>query len=70
MLYLDQLTQVRFSCDVLTNVTANRVALEDAGSIVQPANFTHGIPEQNNIFLVGTYGTLRPKILEVLPRTE
>jgi carboxypeptidase C (cathepsin A) len=57
MLYLDQPAQVGFSYDILTNVTVNFAAKEDEGRNVRPANFTQGIPEQNNTFLVGTMGS-------------
>jgi len=57
MLYLDQPAQVGFSYDVLTNVTVNLATPEDGSRNVQPANFTHGIPEQNNTFLIGTMGS-------------
>lgn len=50
MLYLDQPVQVGLSYDKLTNITSNL----DTGKI-QVANFTNGVPEQNNTFYVGTY---------------
>jgi carboxypeptidase C (cathepsin A) len=57
MLYLDQPVQVGFSYDILTNVTVNLAFRDEMGSHVQLANFTDGIPEQNNTFLVGTMGS-------------
>ena len=58
MLYLDQPTQVGFSYDVLTNITVNLASSDDEeNSRVHPADFTNGIPEQNNTFLVGTMGS-------------
>jgi carboxypeptidase C (cathepsin A) len=50
LLYIDQPSQVGFSYDVPTNCTKN-LANMDA---ITPMNFTEGIPEQNNTFLVGT----------------
>jgi hypothetical protein len=43
MLYLDQPVQVGMSYDTLTNVTSNL----DTGA-VKVANFTNGVPAQNN----------------------
>ncbi|KJF60508.1 carboxypeptidase S1 [Coccidioides immitis RS] len=51
MLYIDQPNQVGFSYDTLTNVTRNTVAEE---SEWQVADFSQGVPEQNNTFFVGT----------------
>ncbi len=52
MLYLDQPVQVGFSYDVPTNgtldLTSGNVTVED---------FSAGVPEQNNTFLVGTFGS-------------
>jgi len=56
MLYLDQPSQVGFSYDVLTNITRN-LAISEEDSSAQPADFSDGIPEQNNTFLVGTTGS-------------
>jgi carboxypeptidase C (cathepsin A) len=57
MLYLDQPAQVGFSYDFLTNITVNLALLEEGGNVYQPADFTNGIPEQNNSFFVGTTGS-------------
>jgi hypothetical protein len=43
MLYLDQPVQVGLSYDSLTNITSNL----DTGA-VKVANFTNGVPTQNN----------------------
>ncbi|KAF2659029.1 alpha/beta-hydrolase [Lophiostoma macrostomum CBS 122681] len=53
MLYIDQPVQVGLSYDVLTNITLN---LADEGT-VEVADFSNGVPEQNNTFYVGTYGS-------------
>ena len=50
MLYLDQPVQVGMSYDVLTNVTVNL----DSGD-VEVADFSDGVPEQNNTFYVGSF---------------
>ncbi|KAF3482445.1 carboxypeptidase S1 [Arthroderma uncinatum] len=52
MLYIDQPNQVGFSYDVATNVTVNAVTGD-----VTVADFSNGIPQQNNTLLVGTYGS-------------
>lgn len=51
MLYLDQPVQVGLSYDELTNVTVSSV------NGVEVADFSNGVPEQNNTFYVGTYGS-------------
>jgi hypothetical protein len=48
MLYLDQPVQVGLSYDKLTNVTVSSV------NGVEVADFSSGVPEQNNTFYVGT----------------
>lgn len=50
MLYLDQPVQVGMSYDTLTNITTNI----DTGDI-EIADFSSGVPAQNNSFYVGTY---------------
>lgn len=57
MLYIDQPSQVGFSYDVRTNVTVNLAGGEEDVDAIQVANFTAGVPEQNNTFLVGTAGS-------------
>jgi len=52
ILYIDQPVQTGFSYDVLTNGTLDQVT-----SIVTPADFSDGIPESNNTFLVGTFAS-------------
>ena len=55
MLYIDQPVQVGFSYDVLTNVTVNLAAVDDDfPDAVQPADFSNGVPAQNNTFIVRT----------------
>lgn len=49
LLFIDQPTQVGYSYDVLTNVTVDMV-----NSGIVPADFSNGVPETNNTFLVGT----------------
>ncbi|KAF2004374.1 alpha/beta-hydrolase [Amniculicola lignicola CBS 123094] len=49
MLYLDQPVQVGLSYDKLVNVTVSSV------NGVEIANFSNGVPKQNNTFYVGTY---------------
>jgi phosphatidate phosphatase PAH1 len=55
MLYIDQPVQVGLSYDVLTNITLN---LADEGGTVEVADFSDGVPEQNNTFYVGKHTTL------------
>ena len=60
MLYLDQPAQVGFSYDFLTNITWNLAAgfdQESEQASVKPADFSHGVFEQNNTFLIGTAGS-------------
>ncbi|KAF2637732.1 alpha/beta-hydrolase [Massarina eburnea CBS 473.64] len=53
MLYLDQPVQVGLSYDTLANVTVN-----SSTGKVKVADFSNGnIPEQNNTFYIGTYGS-------------
>lgn len=52
MLFLDQPNQVGLSYDELTNVTVT------IGEGPEVADFSNGIPEQNNTFYVGTYPSL------------
>ncbi|KAF1957321.1 alpha/beta-hydrolase [Byssothecium circinans] len=53
MLYLDQPVQVGLSYDTLTNVT-----VDGSTGTVKVADFSNGtVPEQNNTFYVGTYGS-------------
>jgi len=52
MLYIDQPTQTGFSYDVLTNGT-----LDQFTSNISIADFSDGIPESNNTFLVGTFAS-------------
>ncbi|KAJ5805839.1 Carboxypeptidase S1 [Penicillium pulvis] len=49
MLYIDQPNQVGFSYDVPTNGTFDQIA-----SAWNVSEWTHGVPEQNNTFYVGT----------------
>ncbi|KAJ5933777.1 Carboxypeptidase S1 [Penicillium verhagenii] len=49
MLYIDQPNQVGFSYDIPTNGTFDQVA-----SAWDVSEWTHGVPEQNNTFYVGT----------------
>ena len=57
MLYIDQPVQAGYSYDTLSNGTLNTGNLE--GFPVEPrivlANFSDGVPEQNNTFFVGTF---------------
>ncbi|KAI1912101.1 hypothetical protein LOZ61_003451 [Ophidiomyces ophidiicola] len=55
MLYIDQPNQVGFSYDKLTNVTLDTLAEESQWAV---ADFSKGVPEQNNTFYVGTASTL------------
>ena len=55
MLYIDQPNQVGFSWDILTNGT-----LDVISNAIQPQDFSHGIPEQNNTFYVGTFPSQNP----------
>ncbi|KAF2865051.1 Alpha/Beta hydrolase protein [Massariosphaeria phaeospora] len=54
MLYLDQPVQVGLSYDTLTNVTVSSYTDSEG---VEIADFSTGVPEQNNTFYVGTYGS-------------
>lgn len=55
MLYIDQPNQVGFSWDILTNGT-----LDVTSNIINPQDFSHDIPEQNNTFYVGTFPSQNP----------
>ena len=52
MLYLDQPSQVGFSFDFPTNGTFNFLT-----ETITPTDFSDGVPEQNNTFYVGTFGS-------------
>ncbi|KAK4971266.1 hypothetical protein LTR28_013235 [Elasticomyces elasticus] len=52
MLYIDQPVQTGLSYDTLTNGT---VDLTDSAARVTVADFSAGVPTQNNTFLVGTF---------------
>ncbi|OCT51282.1 Carboxypeptidase S1 B [Cladophialophora carrionii] len=52
MLYIDQPNQVGLSYDILVNGTQD--LLDPSGDVVTD-EFTNGVPEQNNTFLVGTF---------------
>jgi len=55
MLYLDQPVQVGLSYDTLTNVTVSSLTGSEG---VEVADFSNdNVPEQNNTFYVGTYGS-------------
>ena len=55
MLYIDQPVQVGFSYDTLANGTFNVLATDLLPAI---ADFSEGIPEQNDTFFVGTFPSL------------
>ena len=55
MLYIDQPNQVGFSWDILTNGT-----LDVTSGIINPDDFSHGVPEQNSTFYVGTFPSQNP----------
>ena len=55
MLYIDQPNQVGFSWDILTNGTLNLTSYA-----IKPQDFSNGVPEQNNSFLVGTFPSQNP----------
>ena len=54
MLYIDQPTQVGFSYDVPTNITVQYDVSDEFDSTPVVADFSDGVPEQNNTFYVGT----------------
>jgi len=56
MLYIDQPVQVGYSYDTPTNITKNRHVREFlfGNASIEVADFSNGVPEQNNTFLVGT----------------
>lgn len=55
MLYIDQPNQVGFSYDVPSNGTLDTLRGE-----ITLADFSQGIPKQNNTFFVGTFPTQNP----------
>ena len=55
MLYIDQPNHVGFSYDVASNGTVDAVT-----GMITLANFSEGIPTQNNTFYVGTVSTQNP----------
>ena len=61
MLYIDQPVQVGYSYDTPANVTVNfgsgDIFSDEGGSEIKRADFSNGVPEQNNTFLVGTTGS-------------
>ena len=57
LLYIDQPSQVGFSYDVPTNGTKNLAAGHEITHTITRMNFTQGVPEQNNTFLVGTFSS-------------
>jgi hypothetical protein len=62
MLYLDQPVQVGLSYDSLTNVTSNL----DTGT-VKVANFTNGVPAQNNSVCSSEWPQTRTDLEPLLP---
>lgn len=54
LLFLDQPVQVGLSYDKLVNVTVSSLT---GSSGVKVANFSNGVPQQNNTFYVGTYAS-------------
>ena len=58
LLYIDQPNQVGFSYDTLANVTIDLSYAGMVESNQQLADFSDGVPEQNNTFFVGTSGSL------------
>ncbi|KAL2043728.1 hypothetical protein N7G274_003247 [Stereocaulon virgatum] len=56
MLYIDQPVQTGFSWDILTNVTLDLTNTDGP----TPADFTNGVPQQNNTFMVGTLPSQEP----------
>ena len=58
LLYIDQPVQVGYSYDTPTNITVNLLTDPWSGEDgTQRADFSNGVPEQNNTFLVGTAGS-------------
>jgi len=51
MLYIDQPNQVGFSYDVPTNATFSP---SDFGFVIEPTDFSKGVPDTNMTFMVGT----------------
>lgn len=47
------------SYDILQNVTVNIGPHEETDDFIKPADFSDGVPEQNNTFLVGTSSSQR-----------
>ncbi|TVY94449.1 Carboxypeptidase S1-like protein A [Lachnellula willkommii] len=58
MLYVDQPVQVGFSYDTLVNGTFNALATNLLPIV---ADFSEGVPEQNDTFFVGTFPSLNSK---------
>lgn len=54
MLYIDQPNRVGFSYHVPTNVTVDLSQASMVESNIKIADFSDGVPEQNNTFFVGT----------------
>ncbi|KXT14920.1 hypothetical protein AC579_3052 [Pseudocercospora musae] len=61
LLFIDQPVQVGYSYDVLTNITYNLAADDEEEVAIMPADFTNGVPEQNNTFLIGTMASQNVK---------
>lgn len=57
MLYIDQPTQVGFSYDEVTNCTLRQGEQAKDEPVIQPADFTEGLPELNWTTLAGSFGT-------------
>lgn len=55
MLYIDQPNQVGFSYDIPSNGT-----LDELTGNITLADFSNGIPTQNNTFYVGTFPSQSP----------
>ena len=53
LLFLDQPNEVGYSYDTPTNVTVT-LTPEEFGQRIEQADFSHGVPEQNTTFMVGT----------------
>ncbi|KAK5128269.1 hypothetical protein LTR85_002936 [Meristemomyces frigidus] len=57
ILYIDQPTQVGFSYDTPTNVTASLLNEQFTGFQYEAADFSGGVPESNLTFITGTTGS-------------
>lgn len=55
MLYIDEPNQVGFSYDIPSNGTLNVTTAE-----ITLTDFLHGVPDQTNTFLVGTFPSQKP----------